>query len=93
MPLLPLLCSCADCGRGNLKSLIATIQNPVDPENVFFLLRINRDRTAYEAQILALFVVGQSLLILEIYDYEAFVVGTYQTPVIFIETIDETKHR
>ncbi|MCA9358318.1 fibronectin type III domain-containing protein [Candidatus Kaiserbacteria bacterium] len=77
---------------GNLKSLIATIQNPVDPEKTYsFLLRINRDRTAYEAQIPALFIVGQSLLILEIYDYEAFVVGTYQTPVIFIETIDETK--
>lgn len=72
---------------GNLKSIIATVYHPTESDKSYsFLLRLNRDRTAYEAQISPLFVVGRSVLVVEIYDYEAFVVGTFQTPIAFIET-------
>lgn len=75
---------------GNLKSIIATIQHPTEANKAYsFLLRINRDRTAYEARVSPLFLTGRSLLVLEIYDYEAFVVGTYQTPITFIEVVAE----
>lgn len=69
---------------GNLKSIIATIQDPADSSQQYaFLLRINQDRTAYEATIAPLSVVGSAHIVVEIYDYEAYVVGTYQAPVTF----------
>lgn len=69
---------------GNLKSIIATISDPSDPEKQYsYLLRINKDGTAYEAVISPLRVEGNSRIVVEIYDYEAYVIGTYQTPVIF----------
>lgn len=71
---------------GNLKSIIATIIDPTDNRQTYsFLLRINNDRTAYEAEIAALGVSGESQVVVEIYDYEAFVVGTYQAPLVFAE--------
>lgn len=71
---------------GNLKSIIATVVDPTDNHQTYsFLLRINKESTAYEAEIAPLLVSGESQLVLEIYDYEAFVVGTYQAPLIFTE--------
>lgn len=69
---------------GNLKSIIATIIDPTDNRKAYsFLLRINKDQTAYEATVAALGVIGRSQITVEIYDYEAFVVATYKTPVTF----------
>lgn len=71
---------------GNLKSIIATIHDPQATSSHSYLLRINRDRTAYEAEIAALETVGEGTMVVAIYDYEAFVVATYQTPVTFVVT-------
>lgn len=66
---------------GNLKSIIATILDPTDTRKAFsFLLRINHDQTAYQATIAPIRAIGESQIKLEIYDYEAFVVATYQAP-------------
>lgn len=71
---------------GNLKSIIATILNPTDTrESNSYLLRINKDRTAYVATIPAFSVLGRSQIKLEVYDYEVFVVASYQTPLEFID--------
>jgi hypothetical protein len=73
---------------GNLKSIIATIVDPTNNKQTYsFLLRINKDRSAYEAGFANLSVVGNSQLKIEIYDYEAFAVATYQTPIVFSEYI------
>jgi chitodextrinase len=67
---------------GNLKSIIVTVLDPTDNRQSYsYLLRINRDRSAYEATIPPLYVQGSSQIKLEIYDYEAFAVAKYQTPV------------
>jgi hypothetical protein len=77
---------------GNLKSIIATILNPTDTRVAYsFLLRINKDQSAYVTSIAPLEVLGKSQLQIEIYDYEAFVVATYQTPVEFV--LPQTKDR
>ena len=71
---------------GNLKSIIVSLVDPTDNrKNYSFLLRINKDQTAYEATISSLMVVGRSQVVLEIFDYEAFVVATYQTPIMFTD--------
>jgi hypothetical protein len=77
---------------GNLKSIIATIVDPTNNKKTYsFLLRINKDRSAYEASFSNLNVVGNSQLKLEIYDYEAFVVAAYQTPIIFSDALPASK--
>ena len=80
-----------DSVAGNLKSIIVTIVNPTDTrENYSFLLRINKDQTAYEAVISSFSVLGKSQIRLEIYDYEVFVVAKYQTPVEFVAPDEDT---
>ena len=76
---------------GNLKSIIATFIDPTDNQLTYsFLLRINRDQSAYEATVAPLNVLGQSRMVVEIYDYEAFVVATYQAPLRF-DTVEADK--
>lgn len=70
---------------GNLKSIIVTILDPTDNRQATsYLLRINKDKNAYEATVAPMQVVGNSQIKLDIYDYEAFVIGTYQAPVQFV---------
>jgi len=72
---------------GNLKSIIGTMLDPTNNELSYsFLLRINADGTYYQAVIPALQVVGESVLAVSIYDYQAYSVATYKTPVQFQET-------
>lgn len=72
---------------GNLKSIIVTLLDPADNKTAHsYLLRINQDQTLYTATIPAVEVVGRSQIKLEIYDYEAFVVATYQAPVTFSDS-------
>jgi hypothetical protein len=69
---------------GNLKSIIATVLDPTDNKSAYsYLLKINKNQTAYEAVIAAINVFGNSQIRLAIYDYEAFVVAEYQAPVVF----------
>ena len=75
---------------GNLKSIIVTLLDPADPSRSYsFLLRINKDRTAYEATIAPLNVEGLSRLQVEIFDYERKLVGRYQKLVTFMFPEDE----
>jgi hypothetical protein len=68
-----------------LKSIVATLIDPTDNRRSHsFLLRINRERTAYEATLAPLFLVGDSRLSIEIFDYEAAVVGRYTNGLSFV---------
>jgi|GEM_PF-2582551 len=74
---------------GNLKSIIGTLLDPTNNKASYsFLLRINEDKTRYEAVIPALSVVGDSVLEVVIYDYEALTAATYKTPIMFTQTVD-----
>ena len=69
----------------NLKSIIVTLLDPADPARSYsFLLRINKDRTAYEATIAPLEVEGVTRLQVEIFDYERKLVGRYQQLLTFM---------
>lgn len=71
----------------NLKSIILSIVDPSDSQQAYsYLFKINKDETAYTAVVSPLGIVGESQLVIKIYDFEAFVLGTYQTPVVFSET-------
>jgi len=74
---------------GNLKSIIGTVLDPTNNTLSYsFLLRINEDKTYYQAVIPALSVVGDSVLEVAIYDYEALTVATYNTPITFAHPAD-----
>jgi hypothetical protein len=70
----------------NLKSIIVTLTDPTNPKRSYsFLLRINKDRTAYEAIIAPIQSVGISRIQIEIFDFEREVVGRYRKVVNFVE--------
>ena len=69
----------------NLKSIIVTLLDPTNPNRSYsFLLRINKEGTAYEAVIAPLQASGPSRVQVEIYDYERSVIGRYRKPVTFV---------
>ncbi len=71
----------------NLKSIILTVVDPTDNKKFYsYLMRINNDRTAYVATVSAFGVLGRSQVRVEVFDYEAFTVGTYQAPIEFVDT-------
>jgi hypothetical protein len=68
----------------NLKSIIVTLTDPTDSRMTSsFLLRINKDKTAYEAVVAPLEREGISRMLVDIYDYTAKVLGTYQKTIEF----------
>lgn len=68
----------------NLKTIIATLTDPTDSRSTYsVLLKINKDKTAYEAVIDPLMVEGVSRVTVDIYDYANAVVGTYKKTVMF----------
>ena len=70
----------------SLKSIVVTLTDPADAKRSYsFLLRINKDRTAYEAVIAPLNVAGSSRIVVEIFDFERNVVGRYQKAVQFVQ--------
>jgi hypothetical protein len=70
----------------NLKSIIVTIVDPTNAKRSYsFLLRINKDRTAYEAIIAPIQSIGNSRIQVEIFDFEREVVGRYRKAVSFVE--------
>lgn len=70
-----------------LKAIIVTLTDPTDSRMQYsFLLKIRPDKTAYEAVIAPLGVVGTALIRVEIFDFERSLVGRYQVPVSFVTT-------
>ena len=68
----------------NLKTIIVTFTDPTDSRlTSSFLLRINKDNTAYEAVVAPLQLEGSSRIIVDVYDYDSALTGTYQKTVIF----------
>lgn len=69
----------------HLKSIIATLTDPTNQDLSYsFLLRINKERTAYEAVVAPVGIVGASRLQIEIFDFEREVVGRYRKQVNFV---------
>jgi hypothetical protein len=74
----------------HLKSIIVTLLDPNDHTRSYsFLLRINKDRTAYEAMVAALQTEGVSRLQVEIFDYERKVIGRYRKQIDFVSSEGE----
>lgn len=68
----------------NLKSILFTITDPSDTrEQYSYLLKINKDQSAYESVIPAMEVAGSSWALLDIYDYESRIVSSYRKKVSF----------
>ncbi len=79
--------------QSHLKSIVVEMRDPTDQRRRYmFLLRLNRDGTAYEALIAPLKVVGSSRFTVTIVDFEEKVVGRYTTQASFIEgTTDDSE--
>jgi chitodextrinase len=74
----------------NLKSIIVQLQDPTDQRKTFaFLLRLNKDTTAYEAVVAPLQVVGTSRVVLSVYDFRALRVAEYRTTLVFEEVVTQ----
>ncbi len=68
----------------NLKTIIASLTDPSDSRRTFsFMLRLNKDQTAYEAVLPPTQLEGKSRLIIDIYDYESLIVANYQKTIEF----------
>lgn len=69
-----------------LKSIIVTLTDPTDSRQSYrFLLRRNETGDAYETTLAPLLVQGRSLLLIEVFDLEAQMVGRYGRQVNFVE--------
>ncbi len=69
----------------HLKSIVVTLLDPTDHRRSYsFLLRINKDKTAYEATIAPLNVLGASRMQVEIFDFEKKVIGLYKKQIDFV---------
>lgn len=69
----------------HLKTIIVTLLDPTNQRQSYsFLLRLNKDQTAYEATVAPLYVRGVSRLQIEVYDYDQMVVGRYRKQVDFV---------
>jgi hypothetical protein len=68
----------------NLKTIIASLTDPTDSRRTYsFMLRVNKDQTAYEAVLPPTMLEGKSRLIVDIYDYESLIVANYQKTITF----------
>jgi hypothetical protein len=69
---------------GDFTTIVATLSDPRGSGKAFsFLLRLNSDRTRYEATIAAIQFVGRSDFMVEIYDYNSLVVARYVSQIVF----------
>jgi hypothetical protein len=69
----------------HLKSIVVTLMDPQNQNRSYsFLLRINKDRTAYEATIAPIKSFGASRLQIEIYDFERQIIGRYRKQIDFV---------
>lgn len=69
----------------HLKSIVVTLLDPTNHHRSYsFLLKINKDKTAYEATIAPLNVLGTSRIQIEIFDFEKKVIGLYRKQIDFV---------
>jgi len=83
----------ADAITVNLKTIIVSMSDPTDSRKMYsFLLRINKDKTSYDAIAAPFGIEGMSQVIIDIYDYKSGVVGTYKKTISFKagESADKT---
>jgi len=67
-----------------LKTIIIRLNDPTDQRITHsLLLRLNKDQTAYEAVIAPLGVAGQTVMFVDVYDLENYIVASYDTSVVF----------
>lgn len=79
----------AEAVERHLKSIIVTLEDPTDNRKTFaFLLRLNKDKTAYEAVIAPVTVSGTAGMFVDIYDYQAYVVASYSHDINFTPAPD-----
>ncbi len=68
----------------HLKSIIVTLLDPTDNRRSHsFLLRINKEGSAYESTIAPLNVLGSSRLQIKIFDFDSQVIGLYRKQIDF----------
>ncbi len=73
-----------DAVSESLKTIIATVNDPTNAkQSSSFLLRLNKEKTAYEAVVSPLLLDGMSRITVDIYDYSSAVVGTFEKTVQF----------
>ncbi len=71
--------------EAHLKSIIVTLEDPTDNRQTFsFLLRLNKNQTAYEGIIAPILVEGETDMSVDIYDYQAYVIASYAQPLQFV---------
>jgi len=69
---------------GAFKTIVVTLDDPRGSGKTFsFLLRLNNDRTQYTATIAPVWAAGTATLLVDVYDYDAKVVGSYATQLVF----------
>ncbi len=69
----------------HLKSIIVTLENPTNNRETFsFLLRLNKNQTAYEGVIAPMLVEGEGDVSLSIYDYQTYIVASYEQRLSFV---------
>ena len=76
----------------HLKSIVVTLLDPTNQRQSYsFLLRLNKDQTAYEATIAPLYVRGVSRLQVQVFDYDRQSVGLYRKQIDFVVLSSETE--
>ncbi len=81
----------ADSISKNLKTIIVTIVDPTNNlQSHVFLLRLNKDQTMYQAVVAPFAVEGSTKLMIEIYDYESYVVARYVKSLLFSPPVAPT---
>jgi hypothetical protein len=69
---------------GAFKTIVVTLDDPRGSgKNFSFLLRLNNTQTEYTATIAPVQIAGTSALLVDVYDYNAKVVGSYRTQLEF----------
>ncbi|MCA9366312.1 fibronectin type III domain-containing protein [Candidatus Kaiserbacteria bacterium] len=78
----------------HLKTIVVTFHHPVNTNQIFsFILRINHDKTAYEATIGGLETLGYYPSTLELYDYETRTIKRAEGQInVISEIIPQIKH-
>lgn len=68
----------------HLKTITLTLTNPQDPQQTYsYILRINKDATAYEAAIEPMYLTGWSEFTVAVHDYNARIISRYHKRVWF----------
>lgn len=75
----------------HLKAIIVSVKNPTDQREVAsYLLQLDEERGRYEATIPGFLVVGESMFMLEVFDFNASQVREITVPVRFVAPADPT---